>query len=188
VHQGLYSDPASRLQVSIEVTLHQSPKPHLTRNFETPCAAGEYHMKIAFLGLRAGNGKNNPTELDCFPSPYGVSYAQAYKEETTPEHVFLAASLPFQVIVEIWKHAVLHEDQLSQATTAAYEPNLVGQDPEVDNALWGNSDSIQGIAHGRKALLRTWGFIGLAFLATLVGDVMVVLHCAKVPYLLRPSW
>jgi hypothetical protein len=58
-------------------------------------------------------------------------------------------------------------------------------EPDVDIIAWDRKEDVQGIAHGRRSFITDLGFIGLAPLASKVGDEICVLFGGSIPFVIR---
>lgn len=152
-------------------------------------------MKIVVLSSVAGNRRGLPPKsiLDALPNPYICSFEAAYNEGLDPSDNFLgifAPSAACRCKYSFWDPAFQSQRQIFE-TEVAWEGNDVEVlnhrrcASDVDIAAWDRADGITGISHGRRLFITDLGYLGLAPVASVVGDEICIILGATVPYVIR---
>ena len=155
-------------------------------------------MKIAVLGPQAGVKAGTPPQsiLDALPKPYACSWSDVLAEGLDLEEEprgRLAPSPTSACTTPFWEWRKKCKDGPPRdfppgqgqweviCPAAGAAASTVGADTVQWDQLEGNS----GIASGRRVFVTELGYIGLAPLASMVGDEICVLMGSKVPHAVR---
>lgn len=152
-------------------------------------------MKIVVLSSLAGNRRGLPPKsiLDALPNPYICSFNAAYDEGLDPSHNFLGSLAPSAACrckYSFWDPAFqsqrhVFETEVSWEGNDAEVLNHARCAPDIDIAAWDRADGITGISHGRRLFVTDLGYLGLAPVASVVGDEICIILGASVPYVIR---
>ncbi|KAM5349851.1 hypothetical protein ACJ41O_006356 [Fusarium nematophilum] len=153
-------------------------------------------MRVAVLGSQAGVKHGIPSELILreLPNPYVCPWKVAFSEGLNLEEDprgRLAPSDSCQCKTSFWDWKRRHRNHCEefvafQKPDADFE--LLGwpaHEADQTSVAWDQLQGNRGIAYGRRLFIMDLGYIGLAPLATAVGDEVCVLLGGNVPYVIR---
>lgn len=141
-------------------------------------------MKI--IGFRQEPRRNPALELlptDIKYPTTEVTYFDAVHEALRPRHSVFPR-MPRRTM-SFWAHRAEYHDKIYAPSLLSFYFDANAAEPNFDVAAWDRAEQVRGMQHGRRPFVTGLGFIGLAPIASMIGDEICILFGGRVPYVIR---